>query len=174
MSTFSILRYTKSAAIAPKQGEVLSLDVALSNGRQETLEIYIRRYEKRPVFLIPRLGELGVQSGTGNDLALDPRVRFHQSFVEPIRRHLLGIDRRRIRGAPKFNDFLRGKTRVEIAPRLRDRIHAIGLHRPVGQNMFLKHDLPYGLGCTRIPGCRFVHGVSRQRQLQAIPRHAVV
>ena len=115
-----------------------------------------------------------VQSGTGNDLALDPRVRFHQSFVEPIRRHLLGIDRRRVRGAPKFNDFLSGKTRVEIAPRLRDRIHAIGLHRPVGQNMFLKHDLPYGLGCTRIPGCRFVHGVSRQRQLQPIPRHAVV
>ena len=65
MSTFSILRYTKSAAIAPKQGEVLSLDVALSNGRQETLEIYIRRYEKRPVFLIPRLCELGgYQSAT--------------------------------------------------------------------------------------------------------------
>ena len=65
MSTFSILRYNKSAAIAPKQGEVLSLDVALSNGRQETLEIHIRRYEKRPVFLIPRLGELGgYQSAT--------------------------------------------------------------------------------------------------------------
>ena len=59
MSTFSILRYTKSAAPAPKQGEVLSLDVALPNGHQETLEILIGKYEKRPVFLIPRLGELG-------------------------------------------------------------------------------------------------------------------
>ena len=59
MSTFSILRYTKSTAPAPKQGEVLSLDVALPNGREETLEINIGKYEKRPVFLIPRLGELG-------------------------------------------------------------------------------------------------------------------
>ncbi len=65
MSTFSILRYTKSAAITPKQGEVLSLDVALPNGSQATMEIHIRKYEKRPVFLIPRLGELGsYQSST--------------------------------------------------------------------------------------------------------------
>ena len=57
---------------------------------------------------------------------------------------------------------------------LRDRIHAIGLHRPVGQNMFLEYDVPNRLGSTRIPGCRFVHGVGRQGQLQAVPRHAVV
>ena len=41
------------------QGETLSLAMVLPNGKADTLVVGIGRYEKRPVFIMPRLGEIG-------------------------------------------------------------------------------------------------------------------
>lgn len=55
-----VLRIQHYAKTGPSmQGETLVLDIVLPNGKQDTLQVGIGRYEKRPVFLMPRLGELG-------------------------------------------------------------------------------------------------------------------